>query len=64
MMTRQGRYTSRRGFTIIEALTVAGVIILLLSLAAVAASRGLRSARISSERHHLASIRLGVDQFK
>lgn len=63
-MTRQTGYASRRGFTILEGLTVAGIIMLLMSLAIVAATRGLRSARISSERHVLSSIKIGLEQFK
>lgn len=63
-MTRHTGYASRRAFTILEGLTVAGVIMLLLSLTIVAATRGLRSARIASERHHISAIKIGLEQFK
>lgn len=63
-MTRQTGHASRRAFTILEGLTVAGIIMLLMSLAIVAATRGLRSARISSERHVISSIKIGLEQFK
>ena len=63
-MTRQTGYASRPAFTILEGLTVAGIIMLLMSLAIVAATRGLRSARISSERHVISSIKIGLEQFK
>ncbi len=65
----RGGRSSRGGrtgpaFTLVEVVFVMTIVIVLMSLTAVVVGRAIRSARESSERQFVGSLRIGVEQFK
>ena len=55
---------NRRGFTIIELLTVVGIIVVLVGLLVVAVSSASKAAQSASTRSMMGAVSRGLTQFK